>query len=143
MLRYRPFAPGVVVRATGAVDDAQLEKALAAARVTATPVRFSVGSRQPCLERAGARVVVESDEAFAAGWAEGNGPTGASSAGGVRLRLLGATAPVVYEAAAVAGLDVLDEPVCSCGRIELVRWLREQVVTRSLHRYGSVVYARW
>ncbi len=34
----------------------------------------------------------------------------------------------------------MDDPVCSHGRIELVRWLREQVVTRSLHRYGNVVY---
>jgi hypothetical protein len=35
----------------------------------------------------------------------------------------------------------LDEPVCSHGRIELVRWVREQSVTRSRHRYGNVVYA--
>jgi hypothetical protein len=24
--------------------------------------------------------------------------------------------------------------------VELVRWLHEQVVTRSLHRYGNIVY---
>jgi hypothetical protein len=37
-------------------------------------------------------------------------------------------------------MTVLDEPVCSHGRIELVRWLREQSVSRSRHRYGTVVY---
>jgi uncharacterized protein YlbG (UPF0298 family) len=37
-------------------------------------------------------------------------------------------------------VTVISEPICSHGRIELVRWLREQVVTRSLHRYGNVVY---
>jgi RHH-type proline utilization regulon transcriptional repressor/proline dehydrogenase/delta 1-pyrroline-5-carboxylate dehydrogenase len=37
-------------------------------------------------------------------------------------------------------MAVFDEPMCSHGRVELARWLREQVVTRSLHRYGNVVY---
>jgi RHH-type proline utilization regulon transcriptional repressor/proline dehydrogenase/delta 1-pyrroline-5-carboxylate dehydrogenase len=60
-----------------------------------------------------------------------------------RLRLLGETSPAVLAAAAKAGYSVLDEPICSCGRIELVRWLQEQVVTRSLHRYGNIVYSRW
>jgi len=36
-----------------------------------------------------------------------------------------------------------DEPICSCGRIKLVPWVREKVVTRSLHRYGNIVYSRW
>jgi len=31
---------------------------------------------------------------------------------------------------------------CSHGRIELVRWLREQSLSPSLHRYGNVVYRR-
>ena len=54
-----------------------------------------------------------------------------------------ATAPERTDQAAAAdhAVTVLDEPVCSVGRVELVRWLREQVVTRSLHRYGNVVYA--
>jgi RHH-type proline utilization regulon transcriptional repressor/proline dehydrogenase/delta 1-pyrroline-5-carboxylate dehydrogenase len=57
--------------------------------------------------------------------------------------LLGDESQEVLAAAIQAGLSVLDEPICSCGRIELVRWLREQVVSRSLHRYGNVVYSRW
>jgi RHH-type proline utilization regulon transcriptional repressor/proline dehydrogenase/delta 1-pyrroline-5-carboxylate dehydrogenase len=59
---------------------------------------------------------------------------------GARLRLLGPVEPEVVAAAAGQAMTVLDEPMCSHGRIELVRWLREQVVTRSLHRYGNIVY---
>ena len=82
-----------------------------------------------------APVTVESDESFAASLGRRRGS-------GARLRLLGGVEDVVAEAAAEAGLSVLDEPICSCGRVELPRWLREQVLTRSLHRYGNVVYSR-
>ncbi|MGH9105212.1 MAG: proline dehydrogenase family protein [Acidimicrobiales bacterium] len=139
-LRYRPFAPGVVVRAGDDVDEDQLRKALALGALSGTPVRFSLASSRPRL--AGARVVVESEESFMASLGAGGGAGGATS-DGARLRLLGAVAPTVYAAAAQAGVSTLDEPICSCGRIELVRWLREQAVARSLHRYGNVVYSRW
>ena len=55
---------------------------------------------------------------------------------------MGGTEPEVLVAAAENGLNVLDEPLASHGRLELVRWLREQAVTTSLHRYGNVVYGR-
>lgn len=182
-LRYKPFAPGVVVRAGAEVPDDQLAKALLLSELTGTPVRFSL-ERRPRLpgqstgRYAGVEVAIESDESFAASLAVGvdaagvgspvgagvGSPTGApadlgrarrgrvvqgqgSHASSVppapRLRLLGEASPAVLEAAAVAGYSVLDEPICSCGRVELVRWLREQVVTRSLHRYGNIVYQRW
>jgi hypothetical protein len=54
---------------------------------------------------------------------------------------LGTAEPEVLAAAAENAVTVIDEPICSHGRIELVRWLREQVVTTSLHRYGNVVYS--
>ena len=132
-LRYRPFAPGVIVRAGADVSDDELAKALALGSLTGTPVRFSLPSPRPVL--AGGAVTVESEEALAASL------TGAPD--GARLRLLGPTSAGVYEAAAEAGLSVLDEPICSSGRVELVRWLREQVITRSLHRYGNIVYPHW
>ena len=136
-LRYRPFSPGVLVRAADDVGDEELQKAVAGGAVTGTPVRFSLSRRRSCLD--GARTVVESEESFVASLSGGPG----RSALGGRLRLLGRTGPSVLAAAAESGLSVLDEPICSCGRIELVRWLREQIVTRSLHRYGDVVYAHW
>jgi RHH-type proline utilization regulon transcriptional repressor/proline dehydrogenase/delta 1-pyrroline-5-carboxylate dehydrogenase len=86
---------------------------------------------------AGATLTVESTESFVTSiraMALGTGT-------GARLRLLGKPEPDVLVAAAHHAVTVLDEPICSHGRVELVRWLREQVVTRSLHRYGNVVYA--
>ncbi len=143
-LRYRPFLPGVIVRAGDDVPDDELVKAVKLGELTGTPVSFSLsraragmgsdvpvpGGRAP-----DAQVRVESGESFAAS-------LGRRWGSGARLRLLGAVEDVVAEAAAEAGLSVLDEPICSCGRVELPRWLREQVLTRSLHRYGNVVYSR-
>ena len=79
---------------------------------------------------------MESDGSFAASLARHRGS-------GARLRLLGPVDRAVLDAGAEAGVNMLDEPICSSGRIELPRWLREQVLTRSLHRYGNVVYSRW
>jgi RHH-type proline utilization regulon transcriptional repressor/proline dehydrogenase/delta 1-pyrroline-5-carboxylate dehydrogenase len=154
-LRYRSFRPGVMVRAADDANDDQLRKAVALAELTGTPVRFSVSTAREAL--AGTTIVVESDESFAAGLggdpgrrtarpgrrAPGRrepGPREPEPRDPARLRVLGTVSPSVYMAAAEAGVSVLDEPICSCGRIELVRWVREQVLTRSLHRYGNVVY---
>ena len=38
-----------------------------------------------------------------------------------------------------AGLAVIDAPVLASGRLELRWYLREQAVSRVLHRYGSMV----
>ena len=132
-LRYRSFAPGVLVRANAEVAPEELSKVLALSELTGTPVRFSLarGAGVPGIEKV--PVTVESDESFAASLGHGGG----------RLRLLGETSPEVLAAAARAEMSLLDEPICSCGRVELVRWLREQAVARSLHRYGNVVYSRW
>jgi RHH-type proline utilization regulon transcriptional repressor/proline dehydrogenase/delta 1-pyrroline-5-carboxylate dehydrogenase len=138
--RYRPFDPGVVVRLAGDGSDDEVAKALAAATVTGTPVRVSSARRLAPWPREwatkAAPPAVESAASFAASL--GNGPP---QSDGVRLRLLGSAEPEVLAAAAGRGITALDEPICSHGRVELVRWLREQVVTRSLHRYGNVVYA--
>jgi RHH-type transcriptional regulator, proline utilization regulon repressor / proline dehydrogenase / delta 1-pyrroline-5-carboxylate dehydrogenase len=145
-LRYRPFAPGVVVRAGEDVTDDELRKTVGLSQLTGTPVSFSVPRARPGLGlgldvdgrmdgRMDGRLVVESGESFAASLGRWRGS-------GARLRLLGSVEAVVVEAGAAAGLSLLDEPICSCGRVELPRWLRQQVVTRSLHRYGNVVYPR-
>jgi RHH-type proline utilization regulon transcriptional repressor/proline dehydrogenase/delta 1-pyrroline-5-carboxylate dehydrogenase len=50
-------------------------------------------------------------------------------------------APVTTEARVAAngaGLAVIDAPVLASGRLELRWYLREQAVSRVLHRYGSV-----
>ena len=139
-LRYRPFLPGVIVRAGEGVADDELRKAVELSGLTGTPVSFSFPRARPGFGRGTGvavecGVVVESGESFAASLGRRRGSGG-------RLRLLGEVEDVVVEAGAEAGLSLLDEPVCSCGRVELPRWLREQVLTRSLHRYGNIVYSR-
>jgi len=130
-LRYRP-SPGVIVRVTEDGSDDEVAKALRAAAVTGTPVRVSSPRPRPQWRRQpGVTLTVESAEALGASLADGPGS---------RLRLLGPGEPEVLAAAADHAVTVVDEPMCSHGRVELVRWLREQVVTRSLHRYGNVVY---
>jgi RHH-type proline utilization regulon transcriptional repressor/proline dehydrogenase/delta 1-pyrroline-5-carboxylate dehydrogenase len=132
-LRYRPLHPGMVVRVAEDVSDDEVAKALAAAAVSGTPVRISsVRPRSHHLSSPRPAFSVESAESLAASIREGDGH---------RLRLLGKAEPEVLAAAAEHAVTVLDEPMCSSGRVELVRWVREQVVTRSLHRYGNVVYA--
>jgi RHH-type proline utilization regulon transcriptional repressor/proline dehydrogenase/delta 1-pyrroline-5-carboxylate dehydrogenase len=55
-----------------------------------------------------------------------------------RLRVWAPLAPEARVAANGAGLAVIDAPVLACGRLELRWYLREQAVSRVLHRYGSV-----
>jgi RHH-type proline utilization regulon transcriptional repressor/proline dehydrogenase/delta 1-pyrroline-5-carboxylate dehydrogenase len=56
-----------------------------------------------------------------------------------RLRLLTPAAPEVWAAAHAAGIVVDDSPVVDHGRIELLRWVREQAISRTRHRYGNVL----
>jgi RHH-type proline utilization regulon transcriptional repressor/proline dehydrogenase/delta 1-pyrroline-5-carboxylate dehydrogenase len=146
-LSYELFAPGVVLRASGDVTDDELTKAVFLAELTGTPLRISVPEQRPALAalagglaKAPVPVTVESADSLAASLAAVGAGRGAGAA---RLRVLGEAEQQVVAAAAEAGVSVFDEPICSCGRIELVRWLREKVVARSLHRYGNIVYSRW
>jgi RHH-type proline utilization regulon transcriptional repressor/proline dehydrogenase/delta 1-pyrroline-5-carboxylate dehydrogenase len=126
-LSYHPL-PGVIVRAGTGVDGSQVARALLAARVTGTPVEVSTA--EASMPAPGASPVrIE---------------TGAELArrlrpGGSRLRVLGEAEPEVLAAAASAGVAVLNEAVLACGGVELPRWLREKVVSRSRHRYGNIV----
>jgi len=146
-LSYESFAPGVILRASGGVADDELTKAVLLAELTGTPLRISLPERRPALPalagglaKAPVPVTVESADSLAASLAAAGAERGT---GAVRLRVLGEAEQQVVAAAAEAGISVFDEPICSCGRVELVRWLREKVVTRSLHRYGNIVYSRW
>ena len=131
-LRYRPVPAGVVLRVGEDAPDEEVAKALHAAAVCGTPLHISSARRR---HHGGApppvSSTVESAAALAASF---------PAVDGGRLRVVGKPEPEVLAAASELALTVVDEPVCSHGRIELVRWLREQVVTRSLHRYGTVVY---
>ena len=56
-----------------------------------------------------------------------------------RVRVVGTCSPEIRAAANEAGIHIADDPVTADGRIELLHYLREQAVTRTLHRYGNLL----
>jgi RHH-type proline utilization regulon transcriptional repressor/proline dehydrogenase/delta 1-pyrroline-5-carboxylate dehydrogenase len=61
------------------------------------------------------------------------------SAKSERLRALTPLTAATRAAAHAAGVTVLDGPVLGAGRLELRAYLREQAVSRVVHRYGTVM----
>ena len=58
----------------------------------------------------------------------------------VRMRVVGA--PIGAElrlAANRARIHVADQPVVTAGRVELLHYVREQSISRTLHRFGNLV----
>ena len=55
-----------------------------------------------------------------------------------RVRVWGPISPAARAAANKAGVTLIDAPIVANGRLELRWYLREQAVSRVLHRYGSV-----
>lgn len=115
VFRYRPV-PGITVRVGVDAPDVEVQRVLAAA--ARADVRATVvGQREM------------TDEAFADAVADGK-VTG-------RIRVVGG-APGLRDAAAsrLGSVTVLDAPVLASGRRELLTMLREQAVSRTMHRYG-------
>ena len=56
-----------------------------------------------------------------------------------RVRVWEPISTAARAAANGAGLTVIDAPVLANGRLELRWYLREQTVSRVLHRYGSLM----
>jgi RHH-type proline utilization regulon transcriptional repressor/proline dehydrogenase/delta 1-pyrroline-5-carboxylate dehydrogenase len=134
VLRYRPL-PSVIVRvATGpGASPLGLARVLlasvAAGVASGLTVSVHPGARAGTSPLPGIPVVTESADELALRLA---------GLPGTRVRLLGDE----------AGLRVLEPPVhvdarppVLLGRVELLRYLREQTVSRTLHRFGSVVPA--
>ena len=121
VLRYRP-RPDVIVRVGRDADSFEVDRVLAAARQCGVSPEVS-------------RVDQVDDEAFAtllAGHRFG------------RIRYVGAEGAIGDEvrlAAIAAEVDLIDEPVTASGRLELRWFLREQAVSRTLHRFGNLVGA--
>jgi RHH-type proline utilization regulon transcriptional repressor/proline dehydrogenase/delta 1-pyrroline-5-carboxylate dehydrogenase len=55
------------------------------------------------------------------------------------LRTVSPPSAVVLAAAYDAGLHWIDAPILANGRFELPRWLREQAVSETQHRYGQLI----
>jgi RHH-type proline utilization regulon transcriptional repressor/proline dehydrogenase/delta 1-pyrroline-5-carboxylate dehydrogenase len=116
VLRHLPL-PGVVLRVQPDADPVDVELCELAARTVGTPVARSDGAREP-EDR-----LVERLAASAA----------------TRLRVVGGpldeqTVRAVHR----AWVDVMDDPPVAEGRVELRRWVREQSISRTRHRYGVV-----
>ncbi len=56
-----------------------------------------------------------------------------------RVRVLGSVPAAFRAAATAAGVHLAEDPVTSNGRIELLHYLREQAISRTLHRYGNLL----
>lgn len=128
--RYRPFGIGLV-RADSEVSDAELARVLLGAAATGTRLTVSVSAPRPWLEKAGVAAIVEDDAALCQ-----RITTATRVWYGVRAP---GASPALKAAAIEAGLRLVDAPVLTNGRLELLWLLREQSVTETLHRYGNIM----
>jgi RHH-type proline utilization regulon transcriptional repressor/proline dehydrogenase/delta 1-pyrroline-5-carboxylate dehydrogenase len=132
--RYRPcrrvIARGTAADTSGA---AVLCQVLLAARVAGTPLTVSLSpdSRSWAgLAGDDVELVVEAEAGFVERLAH--------PAGVERVRAWTPVSTAARAAAATAGVTIVDAPVLANGRLELRWYVREQTVSRVLHRYGNV-----
>jgi len=79
---------------------------------------------------AGPAATVEDDDAFAARVA---------GTGVARVRLLGGASASALATCFDAGADIDPTPVVGHGRIELLCWVHEQVLSETRHRLGTLL----
>jgi RHH-type transcriptional regulator, proline utilization regulon repressor / proline dehydrogenase / delta 1-pyrroline-5-carboxylate dehydrogenase len=116
VFRYRPCR-GVVLRVSES-DSLAIERAQFASKVTGTLLTIST-------------IESETDEQFIERL-----PAIAKQA--EFLRTVVTPSDAILRATYQVGLNWIDAPVVAAGRVELTRWLREQSVTRTKHRYGQL-----
>lgn len=114
--RYRPCR-GVVLR-LAEPDGAAESIARLAAETCGVPLEISRASE-------------EGDRAFAARLPQ-------LAARAEFVRTTSTPSDEVLRAVHAAGLNWINAPVSAVGRVELARWLREQAVSETRHRYGNV-----
>ena len=115
-LRYRPV--DLVIARLADADSQEAFLIREAARITGTPVMISTPA-------------TESDEALAARIT--------ASAGDVRLRALVRVPDLVRRACHGAGVAVDDAAITGVGRLDLQHFLKEQSISRTMHRYGRLI----
>jgi RHH-type proline utilization regulon transcriptional repressor/proline dehydrogenase/delta 1-pyrroline-5-carboxylate dehydrogenase len=59
--------------------------------------------------------------------------------GDIRLRLLTETNDDVLRAAHTSGVTIDDSIVTGIGRLDLLRFVKEQAISRTMHRYGRLI----
>lgn len=116
ILRYLPIDK-VFVRCSDPTAP-EIDLLREASRVTGVPLEISV----------------RSDESEAA-----LGNRLARSSGEVRLRVLAPATQELFELANKHGVCVDTAPVTGQGRLELTHWVKEQAISRTMHRYGRLL----
>lgn len=122
-LRYLPH-PRTIIRVSADANPTAVARAASAARRSGASVQVSSAAAV-----AGVVTDVEPPEVFA----ERLEPLRNG-----RIRYVGTPEPAVRRAAADHDIDVIDEAVTPNGRLELRLYLREQAISRTLHRFGNV-----
>jgi RHH-type transcriptional regulator, proline utilization regulon repressor / proline dehydrogenase / delta 1-pyrroline-5-carboxylate dehydrogenase len=117
--RYRPCR-GVVLRLDDG-DKRSLELARRAAEVCGTRLHVSLSGQESEVELAARLPSLASEAEF--------------------LRTVKPPSDVLLRSAYAAGLNWIDAPLLSDGRYELTRWLREQSISETRHRYGLIMDA--
>jgi RHH-type proline utilization regulon transcriptional repressor/proline dehydrogenase/delta 1-pyrroline-5-carboxylate dehydrogenase len=117
IFRYRPCR-GVVLRLDDG-DTTSLERARKAAQICGARLHVSLAAQ-------------ETEESLAA-------RLPALAAEAEFLRTVKPPSDALLRAAYEAGLNWIDAPLLSDGRHELTRWLREQSISETRHRYGLLM----
>ena len=125
-LRYRKLPKGVLLRVGHDVPAAEVEAAIQAARITGCPLKLSSPVSRPDLSLP---VVIEEETTLAV-------RLGRLAVD--RVRVLGAATDTLRRGVHEAGATLDEEPVTAHGRVELLHWLREQAVSETLHRFGTL-----
>jgi RHH-type proline utilization regulon transcriptional repressor/proline dehydrogenase/delta 1-pyrroline-5-carboxylate dehydrogenase len=135
VFRYRPCRR-VIARGTTARPDsaAALGQVVLAGCVAGAPLTVSLapdsGPWAWLAECPGLTLVVEAEAGFVERLAH---PDDAE-----RLRVWEPISTAARAAASATGVTVIDAPVLASGRLELRWYVREQTVSRVLHRYGNI-----
>ena len=131
VFRYRPCRRVLVRGETEtAAGRLALAQAVLAARTCGVPVTVSLSGGSGPDDAPDVDAVVETEAELIARL---------GGAAAERLRALVPLSRELRAAAHATGIVVLDAPVAAAGRIELRHYLREQTVSRVVHRYGSVM----
>ncbi|MCB9730238.1 MAG: bifunctional proline dehydrogenase/L-glutamate gamma-semialdehyde dehydrogenase [Deltaproteobacteria bacterium] len=127
-LRYQPLGE-VTLRLEGDADPLAASLALLAGTTAGVLFRLSVAPGHGLAAALGpGRAAEESAEDLAT----------RLPAGTERLRVVGAVPDTLWRAAARIGAHLESAPPLAHGRVELLRWMREQAISVDYHRHGNL-----
>ena len=125
--RYVPRSR-VVVRVGAGAGRRDVARTILASLAASVRVELSTPEPLAGMDAGGVPVVIESEQELIARLPRWS-----------RIRLVGAAGPNLLGLAAAAEIDVIDLPVVANGHHEIRWYLREQAISRTLHRFGNLV----